>query len=260
MNVSALISKFRRFADENSPVILTGMAVSGAFVSVYLTAKGAFKAAETIREANPDGQRVLPNGDVVDYDLSTQEKFLLTYKFYAPAAATLLGTSACMVMATKIGLDRTAAMAGALVVTERTYDQYKDKVRETLGEAKHTKVVDAVATDAVNAAPHNPMLIVGEGEQYCFDVWSGRMFKSKMENLERAVNELNADMLIDDTASLSDYYDRVGLDHIQESDNIGWRSDYLLKPKYTSVLHDNKPCIAITFDPIPTARFQNAHG
>lgn len=245
MNVSALFNKFRRFADENSPVILTGMAVSGACISAYLAAKGGIRAAQVLSEREPD--------------LSNQDKFILTYKFYAPAVVTLAGTSACMIMATKIGLDRTAAMAGALVVSERTYDQYKDKVKETLGENKHTKIVDAVAQDRVAATPNNSMIVLGDGDQWCFDMWSGRFFKGTMESLKQAVNEFNHELLYGDYASLTEFYSRVGLDSIQESDNIGWNNDHLLEVIYTSVLKDNKPCIAIQFDKAPMPNFHSHH-
>lgn len=256
MNVSSMIRKFRHFADENSPVILTGMAVSGSFLASYLTYKGTMKSAGQILKTVIETEAT----ENTEKKFSTAEIVSLTWKNYIPAAAALGGTTACMVLATKIGLDRTAAATAALVVTERTYDQYKDKIKETLGENKHVKIVDAVATDQVSSVPNNSTIILGDDEQWCFDVWSGRYFKSKREIIDRAVNEFNRDLLTDDYASLSEFYDRLNLDHIQESDRIGWRNDHLLELKYTAVLKDNKPCLAFTFDPVPTARFQDTHG
>lgn len=256
MNVSALISKVRRLADENSPVILTGMAVSGAFLSAYFTYKGTRKSMIEIRETNDQIERASTTAD----DLSFLEELNLTWKNYIPAVSALGGTTACMIMATKIGLDRTAAMAGALVVTERTYDQYKEKVKETLGEAKHTKVVDAVATDRVNATPVNNLVIVGEGEQLCFDEWSGRYFKSSMEKILQAKNDFNHELLFGGPSSLSSFYSLVGLEPTQGSDDIGWMPEHLLELTVTSILKDNKACIAFQMDPMPTARFQNKHG
>lgn len=258
MNVSKLLRNVRRLADDNAPVILTGMAVAGACVSAYLAAKGGFKAHEELvfRPQVPD---VDFDGEVRDRDLNAQEKFLATYKFYIPAVATLAGTSACMIMATKIGLDRTAAMAGALVVSERTYDQYKEKVKETLGENKHTKIDDAVAQDQV-AAAHLAPIVLSEGEQYCFDRWSGRFFKSSMEKIKQSLNEFNEQFLKEDYMSLSDFYNWMGLDEIQQSDDIGWkREDGILELDITSVLKDNHACIAIGFKRAPMPTFQNSH-
>lgn len=256
MNVSGLFTKVRRLADENSPVILTGMAVSGACLSAYFAAKGAFKAHETI-VTHPEVSAVDFDGEVRGRELNTQEKFLLTYKFYIPAVATLAGTSACMILATKIGLDRTAAMAGALVVSERTYDQYKDKVKETLGENKHTKIVDAVATDAVLATPTPPGLVINEGKQLCFDMWSGRYFESTIEDLKQAVNQVNHELIYGAHASLNQFYLRLGLGPIQQGEDIGWNNKHLVELDYTAVLKDNKiPCVGVTFDREPRPRFR----
>ena len=74
---------------------------------------------------------------------TTQEKFILSWKDFAPAVVVGTGTAACMVMATKIGLTRTAALGAALVVLERNNEQYRDKVREVLGKPKDVKVIDA---------------------------------------------------------------------------------------------------------------------
>lgn len=259
MNVSELLNKARRFADENSPVILTGMAVSGACISAYLAAKAGFKSSEILSKT-PDIQAVDFDGEVRGRELTNQEKFLITYKLYIPAVATLAGTSACMIMATKIGLDRTAAMAGALVVSERTYDQYRDKVKETLGENKHTKIDDAVAQDQVTRTPLPPAEL-SEGEQWCFDRWSGRFFKSSMESIKQSLNQFNEHFLNEDSMSLTDFYNWIGLDEIQQSDYVGWRrEDGLLELDITSVLKDNRACIAIGFKRAPMATFQNNHG
>jgi hypothetical protein len=60
--------------------------------------------------------------------------------------------------------------------------------------------------------------------------------------------------------SLSDFYDYIGLEAIQQSDYIGWRrSDGILEVKYTSVLKDNRACIAIAFERAPMPNFQNSH-
>lgn len=252
MNVSALIGKARRLADENAPVILTGMAVSGAFLASWFTYKGTIKSAGQIIEKQ---LKEIGEGNT-SYEPTPLDTLQLTWKNYIPAVAALGGTSACMIMATKIGLDRTAAMAGALVVTERTYDQYKEKVKETLGENKHVKVSDAVAQDRAQSTP-SPQLNLTDGEQICFDEWSGRFFKSSMEKLKSAENDFNKDLLFGSYASLNDYYRRIGLGDVGPGNDIGWNKEGLLEVIYSSVLKDNTPCIVIQFDKGPMSTFQD---
>jgi hypothetical protein len=263
MNFSTTVRDFRALLDREAPVILTGMAVSGACLTAYLAAKGAFKANDTLRNElmrrEDDRENgFIPPPDDVDVRLTNAEKFVLTYKFYIPAAATLVGTSGCMIMATKIGLDRTAAMAAAAVVAERTHDQYKDKVKELLGENKHTKVVDSVAKDQVAAIPAGQLPIPPEGMQTFVDAWSGRAITSTRERIEKAVNDFNKEMIYGQYASLTEFYDRIGLPEIEESDSIGWNKDRLLELIYSTTLKDDRAVVVFSFESKPTATFRDS--
>lgn len=245
MKIPSVLKTAQHFLDENSPVILTGMALAGLGGSVYLAAKGAFKASQKLSEESPH--------------LGNSEKFLLTYKFYAPAAALMVGTGACMVMATKIGLNRTAALGAALVVTERANDQYRDKVKEILGENKATKIQDAVAQDQVAKIPTTSLVPAREGEQTFIDGWSGRSFSSTMEGVKKCLNEFNHSLMYGDYASLTDFYDLLGLDSTTESDRIGWNSKQLLGLSFTSVLKDDKAVVYFDFATKPKHDFRDGN-
>ena len=247
-NINQTLRQVRTLLDEHSPVILTGMAIAGLGTSVYLTAKGAFKAKDAIVS------REIEQGST----LTGQEKFLLTYKFYAPAAVTTIATAGCMVMATKIGLNRTAALGAALVVAERGNEQYRDKVKEILGDTKDQKVNDAVAAERIqNMAPFESPR---EGEQIFVDAWTGRRISTTMEKMERALNDYNKEMLHNRYMSLNELYARVGLDDIQMGNSIGWNvgkaQDKLLEFDYTTVLKDDREVVMFKFDrnPMPTFR------
>lgn len=261
MKIPSNLKQAQRFLDKNSPVILTGMALVGLAGTVYLTAKGSFKAAEAIGEAEVEKFRK-PDGEIdfsQPHTLSTQEKFLATYKFYIPAAATTIGTGTCMVLATKIGLNRTAALGAALVVAERGSEQYRDKVKELLGDSKATKVNDAIAQDVIDKVPASHLAIPRDGEQLFYDGWSGRSFPSTMERVKKAVNELNHEMLYGDYASLTQFYDFIGLEGTTESDNIGWNNQRLLELTFTTVLKDDKAVVYFEFAPRPKHTFQSGN-
>jgi len=251
-NINSTIKDVQRLLDKNSPVILTGMALFGMGASVYYTYKGTLAAQKAIEEKAAT--------EHVDPALFTKaDLFVTTYKFYAPAAVAVAGTSACMIMATKIGLNRTAALGAALVVAERGSDQYKEKVKEILGENKHIKVVDEVAKDQVAAMPAGYLPIPREGEQTFVDGWSGRAISSTMETIKKAINEANKEILDYSYISLTDFYERIGLDAIQESSNIGWSTDHLLDVDFTSVLKDDRAVVVMTFKKAPSATFREGH-
>lgn len=256
MKIPNLFQSVRAFADENSPVILTGIALVGLGATTYLTHKGTKQAelalVEEVETRNALGQLRR------DIQITNQEKFLLTYKFYAPAAVTFVSTSVCMVMATKIGLNRTAALGAALVVAERNGDAYRDKVKEILGENKHTKVVDAVATDRVAEIPEGQILVAREGEQVFIDSWSGRQLSTTMVAMERAVNKFNQEMLGGEYSSLTEFYRELDMDPIQESNDIGWNSkDGLMGLNYTTVLKNDRAVVVFEFDSAPRNGFRH---
>lgn len=251
------IKTVKHILDTNSPVILTGIAVSGAALTAYLSVKAGMKSSDALRTKAENESRGDGFGNYESGEFTNAEMFLETYKFYIPAAASLVGTSVCMVMATKIGLDRTAALAGTLIVAERANDQYRDKVKEILGENKHVKVQDAVAKDAVERTSV-PTHMIGLDDQLFLDMWTGRYFPSTREKVEAAVNEFNHRMLTRSTyGSLNSFYESVGLDDIQSGSEMGWHRDALLELTFTPVLKDGKAVVAFQFDRKPMSTFRD---
>lgn len=258
-NISLYVKDVRKILDDNSPVILTGVAIAGTVATAVLTFKGSHAAAKKIV-----AEQTRLNTFETSHPLSKTEKFVLTYKYYIPAAVAVVGSSTCMVMATKIGLNRTAAMAGAFVIAERGSEQYKEKVKELLGEKQHVKVTDAVAQDQVDRIPESQIIIVGEGTQPIFDRWSGRVFEGTMEKLKQAENKINHEVINGSYASLSQFYDLLGLDHTAQSDHIGWSAGRLIELETTSIIKlvqgREVAMIAFDFNVEPLGTFQDGHG
>lgn len=254
MNISRTIKNFKRLVDANAPVILTGVAVAGACLTTYLSAKGGMKSAGALDDAEVVKRTTLKDNSV---DLTNTEKFIATYKFYAPAAVSLVGTVTCMVLATKIGIERTAAVAGAFVIAERANDQYRDKVKELLGENKHNKVVDATVADQAKNLVLPENLVLEGGKQIFVDSWTGRPIPTTMEKMNQALNEFNHELLYGDYASLTQFWKLVGLPGTSQSDDIGWNRTRLLELHYTPTLLDDRAVVYFTFDRNPMPDFQD---
>lgn len=250
MKIPSLIRDAQTFIDKNSPQILTAFAVAGTALTGYLAAKGGMKAAKDIQdfEAKENGLWI---------QSTTQEKVLITWKSFAPAVVVGTGTAACMVMATKIGLSRSAALGAALVVVERNNEQYRAKVKEILGQNKDTKVVDEMAKDQVAAMPSSSLPLPREGEQTFVDAWTGRAFSTTMETINKHVNDFNKEILYGGYADLNGFYKRLGLAEITEGDEIGWSKGDLLELVYTTTLKDDRAVVVFTFDKKPSATFQD---
>lgn len=256
MDFGILFKRAGKVAAENSPAILTAIGVTGTLATAYLAAKGAFKASDTIREA----QEVI-NQEEISHPLSTREQFDLTWKLYVPAAASAAMTVAAIICSARISDRRTAAMASAYSVVEKSYAEYRAKNLEKVGKTKEQAVRADIAQDKIDQNPvsKTTLVVTGNGETLCFDEWTGRYFTSDMETMRRAVNDFNARIINETYASLSEFYDLLGLTATTESDFVGWSTDKLLDIDiHGAIDKTGNPCLALEFVSKPMARFDSS--
>ena len=137
--------------------------------------------------------------------------------------------------------------------------EYKEKVTETIGEKKEREIRDKVAKDKVdeNQASKATVVVTGKGDSLCFDVISGRYFKSDIEKIRKIENDLNRQMLTEMYISLNEFYDELGLDHISIGDELGWNVDNgLIELNFSSQISDDgQPCIVVDYKIGPTYNY-----
>lgn len=257
MQIRDFFVKAGKVITDNSPTILTAVAVTGTVTTAYLTGKATFKAAEILREENRI--RRFSDDDGRHFrGLNPKEMVQLTWKLYIPAATTGLLTVTCIIGANHIGSRRAAAVAAAYTLSERSFSEYRDKIIEKIGSKKEQEVRDDIAQDQVNrtSANQNQVVIIEGGSVLCFEAFTGRYFLSDMETLKKAQNDTNAQVINDSYASLGDFYDRVGLPGTDQSDEVGWNSDKLMEIIFSGTLTEaGKPCLVITFQVAPVRHY-----
>jgi hypothetical protein len=261
---SEIFQKLIKLASDNSPTILTSIGVGGVITTAFLAASGAYKAGKVIHV-----EQTILDGIVTPatlqghqtHQLTRKEKAQLTWVYYLPAAGSAVLTCGAIIGANRVADSRTAAMAAAFTMSEKALVEYKDKVVETFGKTKGDRVQDAVMQDRITNTPIPQNLVVMTGnKQLCFDGMSARYFHSTMEDLKKAQNDLNHRILSDNYASLTDFYNLIGIDGNQLSDNIGWNVDKLLEISFTTCLSpDQEPAIAMDYRTEPIRGFHRLH-
>lgn len=253
MNIRGIVRSTEKLVSENSPAILTAIGVTGTLTTAFFTGKASFKAAEILREEHEK------NGlnDYPDPVFANKERVRLIWKEYIPAAATGAATVTAIIMANRIGTKRTAAVAAAMTVAERSYDEYRDKVKEKLGEKKEREVLSDIAQDRVSRSYDKSMDVkVQPGEQLCHDAYTGRYFSCSVEKLRRAENNINKQIINNDYASLTSFYNNVGLEPTVVSDDLGWNHDgYCEVLIDTTLTKDNVAAISFDFASRPQPQF-----
>jgi hypothetical protein len=255
MEIRKLWYRTEKFASDNAPTILTTIGVIGVAATAYLTGKAAYESAEVLRDEARSRHGVVE-------DFSSREKVEMLWKLYIPAVSTGLATCACIVGANRIESKRAAALTAAYSISERAFHEYREKVVEQIGKTKEQKVRDAVAQDRVDRNPPSKGEVVKTegGDSLFLEPYSSRYFWSDMETVNKAINELNKQMLIHDYVSLSDFYDKLGLSHTRNSDDLGWNSPNLLEVTFSTTISDtNKPCFVMNFTADPIRGYSKSH-
>jgi hypothetical protein len=258
VNIGAIVKRAQKATADNAPTVLTALGVTGLVTTAVLTGRASFKAAEVM---------AVNHHKLVDNEfepLPVFEKVKIVFpdvwKYYVPAVGTGAVTIACIVSANHISTRRAAVLASAYSIAQEGFQEYKVKVLEKIGEKKEKEVRDEIAQDRVTKNPPAEVYVINEGEVLCMDMHSGRYFKSTLENIKAAQNKINHRIRNDNYASLTDFWDFIGLRKTDNSDEIGWNFDAYLEIDYGSAItEDGKPCITIGFQTIPVRGYYSLH-
>lgn len=240
MDIKKLRNNVVNAISDKSPEILIGFGLAGMLTSTVLAVKATPKAIDILEQENRE--------------LSKVDKVKLTWKCYAPAAIGYCASAACIIGANSVNSKRNAVLAGAYKISEAALLEYRDKVTEVLGEEKEKEIRDSIAEDRVRKTERKGEVIVaGKGDTLCYDMHSGRYFKSNMDEIKRKLNEINYKLMQDNILSVNDFYDQIGLDPINTGYDFGWLvDDGLIQLYFTSILtEDGQPCLAVHFDNMP---------
>lgn len=237
-------------AKRHAPEILTGVGIAGMISATVLAVKATPRAIKAIEQRKKKlGADKLPPKDTVK----------AAWRCYVPAAVVTVTSTACLIGASASNLRRNAALATACSLSETALREYKSKVTEIVGDKKEQTIVDAIAKDKVTENPPEASTIIftGNGDTLCYDSLSGRYFKSAIDKIKKAENEINHRMLSEMSVSLNELYYELGLDGIGVGDALGWHVENgCFELRFSSQLTpDNTPCLVIDYSLPPVYGF-----
>lgn len=235
---------------KHSPEILTGIGIAGMITTTVMAVRATPKALILIEEKKND-----ENTD----RLTPVETVKAAWTCYIPAAVTGVMSVVCLVGASSVNARRNAALATAYTLSESALKGYQEKVIETIGEKKEQVIKDSIAKDKLDQNPvgKREVIITEKGNTLCYDAVSGRYFRSDIDIIKKAVNEINRNMLTDMHVSLNDFYYEIGLDNTKLGDDLGWNvDDGLIELSFSSQLAtDGTPCLVMDYQVAPKYEF-----
>lgn len=251
IDFGALFKRAGKAAAENSPVILTALAVTGTLSTAYLVASATVRAIRIVDTEQESRVQEHARGEreADDVDLANLEKFELVWKMYIPAAASAALTVAAIVGVKTAGDRSTAALAMAYKASEKAYKEYRESTVEKVGKTKEQAIHENAMQKTVDRHPveKTETIYTGKGSTLVYDPWNDRYFDHDPELIRQAVNEFNKKVIHSQAATLNDYWDILEVNKTQGSENVGWDTDELMeiRPVYHTV--NGNPCLILDF-------------
>lgn len=241
--LSKIVKNTKVTLSKHSPEILTGIGIAGMCGTVVLAVKATPKALKLMEDAEYE------KGE----SLTVPEKAKACWKCYIPTAVSGVTSMACIIGANSVNARRNAALATAYKLSETAFTEYKQQVVETIGEKKEKIVKEKIAKKKIQKNPvsNNQVIVTEKGNTLCYDSISGRYFRSDIETIKKAVNELNSRMVGGEMyISLTEYYLEIGLQPTKVSDELGWNLNHegIIELDFSShIADDGTPCVVVDY-------------
>lgn len=245
-NITNIIKGIKASISRHSPEILTGIGIAGMVTTTILAVKATPKAIKLI-EAEKRAKHV----DA----LSPVDTVKTVWKCYIPAAMTGVSSIACLIGSNAINAKRNAALTTVYTLSEMARNEYKEKVIETIGEKKERTIKEKVDAERIKKDPvsKKEVIITEKGTTLCYDHVFGRYFKSDIDIINRAMNKINREIVINMYASLNDFYAELGLSPVEMGYDLGWNIDdgtIEIEPS-SQLADDGTPCLVIDYSVSP---------
>lgn len=232
----------RNFIVKQSPIILTVAGVTGVITTIGLAIKATTEAEKLIEKKKIEDEMQ------VDEKLTITETIKVAWKPFVPVVISGGLTIAAIVGSSAINEKRKAALAGLYALSETALQEYQEKIEKVGGEKLLTQVKDEVNVSKVDQnLPFMPTdLEIGDCPVY--DIMSGRIFRSSIEKIRKAANDINEGIYNGDMcASLNDFYDMFpDLGANELGYECGWNLTHKCVPYFTSRLSsEGRPILVL---------------
>lgn len=204
-----LLQKSKLYLKRNSSTILTCVGAIGVVGTAVMTAKATPKALMLLEEAEKEKGEKLSKVEVVK----------VAGPVYIPAALVGASTIACVFGANILNKRKQAALMSAYALLENSYKEYKDKVKEMLGEETEKDILDEVVKDKLK---EEDISEEDDGLELFFDEFSGRYFRTTKDKVRQAEYSINRTLVMRDYAYLNEFYEELGLEEIESGYELGW--------------------------------------
>lgn len=232
---------------KNTPTILTVFGLFEMGMCVYYT----YEKAADIKELIVDYKMARDNGNPVP----AKTVIKTAAPVVGPIAIHGLTAATAFIASNRISTKRLAAVTAAYSITATDLKELKNKVNEIVEPEKVEQIKKEVAQSSQSRsdASRNVNYIheTGDGDVLFYDKFSGRYFKSNPDHLRKTIVDLDYKLFSETYLTLNDFYDAIGLPHVDLGYDFGWdmSSGQRIDPDFVAVIgFGGQPCLQLDYE------------
>ena len=239
------------FNKKNTPSIFTGMAIVSMAASIIFAIQQTPKALKAKEEKEKEKGEPLTKIETVK----------TCTKYYIPTITMAVVSGLLMYSVNRKHKKRYATLLAAYSLRDIGYKEYVEATRETIGEKKEKQIVEKINQNRVDKDPvtNNTIILTGNGEALFYEPMKKLYFRSDLQTIRKAINNLNFRLVNTQYISYDDYLEELKLPRLdplkdgKNGDEIGWSVfHYQIDPDFPLVLtDDDQPCICIDHQHYP---------
>ena len=197
----------RIFLKRNSATILTCIGSAGVIGTAVLAVKATPKAMESIKTAKEEKE-----------DLTILDVIRVAGPAYIPAGVVGLSTITCIFGANIINKKQQASLVSAYALLDRSYKEYRSKVKSLLGEDSDNQIIQEIVKDRSNEEDIKHT----DGKMLFYEINSDTFFESTIKDVLSAEYHFNRNFVLRTYACLNELLDFLGVENIAGGNTIGW--------------------------------------
>lgn len=215
----------QQFIKRNGSTILTYLGGAGVIITAVAAVKATPKAMRLIEEAEKEKGEKLTKWETVKTAAVP----------YVPTILIGSATVACIFGANILNQKKQAALMSAYALLDRSYKDYKQKVKELYGEDSDQEIRSEIAKDRYEEEEFDDEF--EDGKQLFYDEYSHRYFRATNEKVLQAQYEINKLLTTEGGASLNDYYNLLGVQITDYGDYVGWSAAQMYEMYWNAWLY-----------------------
>lgn len=219
-----LFYKSASYLKRNSSTILTFVGVVGVVATAVCAINDTPKALKRVEAAKEE------KGE----DLTKLETVVAATPAYIPTVVTGASAIICIIGANVLNKRQQASLMSAYALVNGAHKDYRNKVKELLGEETDIRIQDAIMKDKreEGVVAYVPGLDPGDlnGEKCLFyDEYGERYFEASMNEVLNAEYHLNRNFALRGCANVNEFYSFLGLEETVFGDTVGWSADEFIE-------------------------------